>query len=385
MRISTHRFKAACAAVALAALVSACGGSSSNTSTASTSKANAPKATSSSKANTTAATAAIAPYTKAPGAFPVDAPLSKPLPKGTSFAYLQCSTPVCAQQAVAMDAAVKAIGGKFVVAKAPASTQGQQQAFSTLLDQKPHAILLPAIEPDSVTNQLVQAKSDGIPTVSTGIMDSAQNHITAASFGTPTAVLAGKLMADWVVAKKGAEANVVSYVVPELSFATVLSQSFTRQMKALCPTCTVRNVDIPSATIGSTAPSQMVSDLQAHPSTNVAMFTAMEEAQGLPAALKDAGISNVTTIGFAPSPENLEDIKSGGLTEALGLDIPTMIWTMVDEAARLTNKEPLTSGEQAQIMPMQFLGQSSITFNPADGWTGYPNYAERFKKLWGVG
>jgi hypothetical protein len=31
---------------------------------------------------------------------------------------------------------------------------------------------------------------------------------------------------------------------------------------------------------------------------------------------------------------------------------------------------------------MQFLTKPDITFNPSQGWTGYPQLAARFIKLW---
>jgi hypothetical protein len=31
----------------------------------------------------------------------------------------------------------------------------------------------------------------------------------------------------------------------------------------------------------------------------------------------------------------------------------------------------------------QFLYPKDITFNPKQGWTGYPNFAKMFLKLWG--
>jgi ribose transport system substrate-binding protein len=173
--------------------------------------------------------------------------------------------------------------------------------------------------------------------------------------------------------------------VPELAFIPVQKEAFEAEMENLCPECSVRYVDIPLSTIGNTAPNRMVSDLQQNPETNFAVFSSNEMAEGLPAAMKTAGIENVETWGFGSTPANLQDIKEGGLTGALEIDLPVDVWTYVDEAARAILGQELSPAEKTGEPPVpdfQFLEQKDITFNPEHGWTGYPDYEEKFKELW---
>ena len=72
-------------------------------------------------------------------------------------------------------------------------------------------------------------------------------------------------------------------------------------MDELCPDCKVRTTDIPITSIGTKAPSDIVSDLQRNPQTNVAVFPTLAAALGLPAALKTAGI-DVDVVEAAPLP-----------------------------------------------------------------------------------
>ena len=102
-------------------------------------------------------------------------------------------------------------------------------------------------------------------------------------------------------------------------------------MENLCPECSVRVIDIPLSTVGNTAPNRIVSDLQQNPDTNMAIFATNEMAEGLPAAMKTAGIEDVETWGFGSTPANLQDIKEGGLTGALEIDLPVDVWTYVDD------------------------------------------------------
>jgi ribose transport system substrate-binding protein len=352
--------------------LAACGSSSDSTSTS---------ASSSAKADVAAAKDAIAPYTGKPSAFPVDKPLPAKLPAGTRMAYLQCSSPICGIFSTIFPPATKLIGASFSVTKAGASTNQQQSAFTSVLENKPTGILLPAIEPDAISQELATAKKNGVPVSTNGIMDGEKYGIGAQMLGRPNAELAGKLLADWVVARKGGKAKPVFYTTPELSFGEPLRASFEAEMHKVCGGCKPRFEKIPVAAIGSSAPNLVVSDLQSHPDANVAVFSTQEASTGLPAALKTAGIT-IDTVGFAPNPANLQDIKSGAATAGLGLDLPVMAWTQVDALARLVLKAPLTEGEKSQIGPMQFLTAKDLNFDVSKGWTGYPDFAQRFAKLW---
>lgn len=323
-------------------------------------------------------------YTDNPSAFPVTIPLPKALPAGTKFAYLQCAAPVCAQLAVLMQDAVKAIKGELTVVKGGASTQQLQTAMSSILAMKPDAILLPGIEPDSIAPQLAQAKAAGIPMSSTGIMDIEKYGIGASAFGKGLAELVGRLQADWVVANKGMKSKIVFYTTKELDFFVPEEATFRDELTKIGCDCQVRTVNIPIATYGSTAPSLVVSDLQSHPETTVAVFGANDPTTGLVAAMKTAGLTT-PYIGYGPTPSNLVDIKNGSQVAGLGLDYPAIAWTMVDEAARLIQKAPLTPAEQQSFVPLQWLSKDNINFDIQNGWTGYPDYPARFKKLWSVG
>jgi ribose transport system substrate-binding protein len=156
------------------------------------------------------------------------------------------------------------------------------------------------------------------------------------------------------------------------------------ELAAVCPGCSLRVVDIPITALGTTAPGLVVADLQAHPDTTAAIFPIDLAQVGLPAALKVAGIDLPHRIGVGPVPANLEYLKTGQEPVALGYDQPVQAWELLDQAARGIIGQKLTGPASRGVPVMQFLTQKDITFNPKNGWTGYPNYAKRFEQLWGV-
>jgi ribose transport system substrate-binding protein len=253
--------------------------------------------------------------------------------------------------------------------------------MSSLIEKKPDGLIIPGIEPATISGQFEQAKSAGITMVANGIMNADRYGVQAQTLGRPAAELAGKLMAAWVVDRKGDDAQTVFYNTPELSFSAPIKDGFGATMKQLCPSCSVRYVDVPIATIGNTAPSHVASDLQSHPKSNVVVFASSEASTGLPAALKTAGL-NVDSIGFAPGPANLQDIKDGKMTAGVAVDVATTIWTLADEMARLLQKAPLTAGEKTTIPVMQVVAAKDLDYDVSKGWSGYPDFQQRFAKLW---
>jgi ribose transport system substrate-binding protein len=362
--------------IAAAMLVAACGSSSSPkpASSATTSPGGAPSA------EIAAAKSAIAPYEGHPSAFPATETLAHRPPAGSKFVYLQCSTPVCAQIGELLVAPTKALGVNLSVVNAGSTATSTQSAAATVLAEKPAAVLIAAIDPQLFGGALHQLTSAGVAVVGVGIIGGAPYGVQVTVGGSASTNLAGKLMADWVVANKGADANVVFFGTPQLSFSGPMQSGFASTLAQRCPTCKDDSQQISVTTFGSTAPSQVVSYLQAHPKVNTAVFSTMEAATGLAAALKDADL-NVTTLGFAPTPSNLQDIASGGLTAGLGLDVPVQEWMQVNAAARLVAHQ--TTAQSNLNVDLAFLTKADVT--PTDtklGWTGYPDVAQRFAKLW---
>jgi ribose transport system substrate-binding protein len=186
------------------------------------------------------------------------------------------------------------------------------------------------------------------------------------------------------VKERGAEANTVFYSTPELVFSGKIEDAFTSTYAELCPDCVVRVKDIPIASIGSTAPSQVISDLQANPDTNVAIFATEEAATGLPAQLKVAGLSDQVLVnGFGATPAQLEEIQDGQLAGSMAVDVPVIMWSLVDAAARLMTDQPLTAGEKAGIPPLELVDASALEGKDVtNGYSAYPDFAERFATRW---
>jgi ribose transport system substrate-binding protein len=375
----------ASAVAACAIALAACGSSSSSSSETSSGGEASSGGESGGSANVAAAKKAIAPYIGQPSPFPVDEPLKEPLPPDTKMIYMQCGSPICQIQWPLFEAAGKALGVEMTRIKAGSQAQEVANGFDTAVAENPDAVLIPAIEPSLYRSQLEQLQSNGVAVFMSGVVDPKEYGVESFNFARASIEVTGKLMAAKAVAEKGDEANIVYYEVPELSFIPVQREAFEKELENLCPNCAARYVQIPLSTIGNTAPNRMVSDLQQNPDTNIAVFSSNEMSEGLPPALKTAGIEGLITFGFGSTPANLQNIREGEESGALEIDLPVDVWSGVDIAARSILGQELSPAEKTGIPPVpdfQFLEPKDITFDPTNGWTGYPDYEERFKELW---
>lgn len=367
------------ACLALTFGLAACGSSndksSSSSSTSSTS--------SSGSGDTAAADAAVAKYIGKPSPFPVTEPL-KSVKKGATVAFMDCGTSICGLFWQLLQPAAKTMGVKLTRYKAGSAANTVTQAWDSAVSAKPDAVIAAAIDVELWKSQLKQLQADNIPVVTTGILGTQKYGIKAAQAAEAASELEGKLMADYTASKFSDAKKIAIYDVPELSFTRLVTQAYQDELKTVCPDCSARVTHVPVATMGTTAPQQIVSDLQKNSGTDLAVFSIDELESGLPAALQTAGIK-VKTLGNSPSPTQLQYLKEGKETAALAVDLPVLGWTLLDQAARQMAGQALTGDEAKGISPVQFLTQADIKFDPSKGWTGYPDFPQRFAKLWGVG
>lgn len=329
-----------------------------------------------------AAKAVIAPYVGHPGPFPVSEKLAK-VPTGATVAFMDCGLPYCALYWSLLQTPAKMLGINLDRINAGETAVGINTAFDSVVAKKPAGVIVMANQMQLWAKQLKQLQQLHIPVVTQGVTDAEKYGIVSPQGGVNQDAAVARLEANYIPAEMNAQANVVYYEVPELSFTLATGADFTADLKTACPKCSVRIAQIPASTIGKTSNNNIVSDLQAHTDTNLAVFSDPDLSVGLPTALKTAGIK-VQTLNTGPGPTSLQQIKDGGETVGLGSDTSVASWTLLDEVARQIVGQPVTGSQAQGVQVFQFLTQKDITFDPSKGWSGYPDFAKRFATLWGV-
>lgn len=332
------------------------------------------------RADTKGAKKSIAPYLKKATPFPVDKPLKKKMPSDYKVGIPVVGTPVGALLGRLWEGAAKAAGVQSVTVKAGVTPSDTGSAFSSLLSQKADAIVVGGINPSYFVNPVKQATKAGTKVTGTSVINPKKYGIQASTYDERVIALDGRLLADWVIAKHGNKTNAVFWVVPELAFTKTMGQAFTKQIKKRCPKCPVKSTNI-SVTQYSTAPTRITSYLQANRKTNAAVFGATEAANAAPAALKTAGIK-VDILGQGTDPVSLGNLKSGNFKAMIAFDAGVLAWTTLDEAFRLSLRQPLTKLEKSSLIPIRLLETKTVPKDISKGYSAYPDFATRFAKLW---
>jgi ribose transport system substrate-binding protein len=331
------------------------------------------------KADVAAAKAGIEPFLE-PSGFPVTEPLAK-LPTGSRLAIIDCGSPICGLFADLAAAPAKELGMTTTRIKAGTTADGVASAFDTVLADDYDGVFVPAIDPALWAKPLDELNAAGIPVATSGIIGLDPSKVVAAGAAEPSQRSSGVLMADWVTEQTGDDTNAVFYTTPELSFSATINEGFLAEMKKVCDGCTVRTVEIPVAQFGSGAPQIVVDDLLAHPDTTVAAFAVGEQTIGLPSALKAADLQ-VTTLLNSPDPSVLQGIKDGDYTAGVGVDLPVLTWSMIDSLARGITKQDIGQPIKDDELVRQILTADNLPADVSKGWTGYPDFAQRFAALW---
>jgi ribose transport system substrate-binding protein len=375
-RVIAAIFVAATAAITLTACGSS-GDDSGNSASAST--------TASSSAAQAAAAKLVAGYTGKPTAFPVSEPLKAAPKPGLRFAYIDCGTTVCGLIRQIATPAVQAVGGKLIEIKTGTSASGVNAGFNSVLELKPDAIINGGVDPALWAGPLKEIKAAGIPIVSTGVAEDGRYGLSKYPntnvYGANAGALLGKLEANYVYAIYGTKANALSTALTPIAATQVVSDSFTKELKRLCPSCSVRQLGFQPQELATTAPAKIVSDLQAHPGVNVVATGTDGLFQGLPAALRKASLEPAL-VGANANPATLQYVKQGQEEATIALDFPVMVWSMVDAALRAIQHQPVSALESQGVPTIQLLKKGDVTFDPSKGWIGYPDATQRFLKLW---
>ena len=333
-----------------------------------------------STADVAAATSALKTISDAPSAFPVSEPLIKS-PAGKKVALIDCGTPSCSLFVELARPAAEKLGIKATVIQSGQSADGVASALDTVLSGGYDGVFVAGLPFPLWQAKADQLKKAGVSIVTTGI--TGVDDSVGASIGADAqSKRAGAYLADWTIVNAKGPTSAVIYETPELPFTGVVAKAFTSRLKELCAGCGVRTVDIPVADIGNKAPSDVVDDLSAHPETKAAAFAIGEQALGLPQALKTAGITDVATITNGPTPAQLTDVKNGDISATLSADWAVMVWTAIDALSRLMTGEPQSHGTVDDLVVQQLLTADNLSGDLSKGWSGYPEFAERFGKLW---
>ena len=392
-----RRVPAALIAVIIGAALAAagCGSTSSSSSSSSVTSSNASSGVTSSNASSSASgnAGASSPGVAEAQAFAkqsmqlptsMDLPTTtKPIPTGKTVTFVHCGVEVCSTIVDAIKYATSVLGWNLKVVPSDGSPTGVKAAWDSVVRSGPDAAFSSGFPKALFSSELAQLNSKNIPVFSWSTTDTAGDGIKLVKGGTQEVGIVGKQMAAWAVSSANGKANTLYVDLPSYVILAPISKVFDQYYKQWCPSCSVAHISVPITSIGSTAPTTIVSYLRAHPDVNRVALSYDGIGAGLPAALKAAGLDKkVQFIGEAPTSTNLSYIQSGqeGATVSQGY---YEIWAMfVDAAARELTGQSLAPDENWHV-PWFLVTKDNIA--AAGGTTAkplVPSLKAELAKIW---
>lgn len=360
-------------AVALTVLA-ACGGGSSGDSGSSSGV---------DKAGLQAARDSVTKFSKQPTAIPNKTPITKPIPKGKRIVFLSCGTSTCDLEASIIKQATDALGWTLTSIPNDGTPEKIKAGWDQILRTKPDGVLYTATPVAAFKNELDQASKMGIDVAACCTTDPADGKKLDFVIGTPAqSERPGALMANWVIDKSDGKGSAVFVNLSAFQIIQSIKKGFDGAMRKNCPkTCSTKSLDIPITALGKDVPDRIVSFLRANPKTKYVVLSVDGAlGAGLPAAIKAAGLTDVTVIGEGPDENTLQYIASGQQDATVTFPYYEEMFSMVDSMARRFAGVPLDKSVEVPdwIVTKKTLPTATKIFPVV------ANVKEQYFKLWNV-
>jgi len=336
--------------------------------------------------NHDAAKSLISTFEEKATSLPVTSPLPKPIDPGTTVAYLDNGTPVASIIWGSLKQAGKVAGVQLQRVDTGTDAQSINAAVGTVADDAPDILIAAAVDATFFRSQLAALKKAGTTVVYAGSTNADKFGLLDSQSGHGASEVNGKVLAAAAITFTcGTGTHFVFYNIPEFSFSGVQLDAAKAYLAKNCPDCSLRVVNIPVATMDTTASDAIISDLQAHPDTDFFISPADQMQIGLKAKMDLAGI-DVPGMGQSSLPPNIEQIAKGLQVAGYAVDYNEYTWLMLDEGLRRSQGVTVTYDDWEPWVKAisRVLTKKSAAEYPK-GFVAYPDMRADFAKLWGKG
>ncbi|MDX6725757.1 MAG: ribose transport system substrate-binding protein [Baekduia sp.] len=373
---------AACAAL----LVAGCGGGKNDTSTA------AGGGTASTSAGVAAAQKEVdafrgVPQFKAPGE-PFDARKAvagktlMSIPSSSSIPFVET-----------LQKGVQQIAGDVGMTFLDWPNQGQPvqwvQGMDAGLSRNVSAInLMAGNNPASLGPQVKKAQAAKIPVIASHLYDIGDTPPAGVDTVSAPYEQAGRLMADWVVAKTGGKGNTLVVKIDEVVSTKAMMKGITDVFTKACgDSCPVSTINVAIADVASKIAPQVQAALVKDPKIKyiIALYDSAE-APFVVSAIKQAGAGNrVKVVTFNGTPSVLKLVKSGDVEMDVSENLDWISYAVTDQTMRLMAGLPAVKDPQ---LPLRIYDKDNV----AEAGTGQATaegfgteFKAGYRKLWGLG
>jgi ribose transport system substrate-binding protein len=287
---------------------------------------------------------------------------------------------------------VKKLSGELGVRFVDWPNQGKPvqwvQGMDAGVDRGADAInLMAGIPPNGLAPQIKKAQDAGISVIASHLYDVDQ----PADQGVDTVDVpyeqAGRLLADWVIAKTGGKANALVVKIDEVESTKPMMEGITGEFSEKCGDgCKVSTINVAIADVATRIQPQVQSALLKDPNIDyvIALYDSAE-APFVVSAIKQAGASDrVKVVTFNGTPSVLEMVASGDVEMDVGENLEWISYAVMDQSLRLmAGEEPVDDPK----LPLRVFDKENVAEagSPPKDNEGYGDaYIQGYRDLWGL-
>lgn len=285
----------------------------------------------------------------------------------------------------AMASAAKEVGFTYTTWDNQLKIDQWVQGISQAISQKYDVVdLAGGLNPQVLGPQLGEARAAGLKISTTHFYDVTQPAIDTVDYsGKIDFTGAGKLLAAWAYVQTEGKPNVLiigsSDVLPSIPFV----KSIQDELKALCPNCKMKHLDVPVSEWATKIQSGTQSALLADPSINYILPIYDSMSQFVIPALRITGAEgSVKLASFNGTPFVLDMVRGGQVQMDVGESLGWAGYAAIDNIMRMLCGKP----EVAKLnVPLLVFDDTNIQTagTPANFNDGYGDaHLDGFRKLW---
>jgi ABC-type sugar transport system substrate-binding protein len=326
----------------------------------------------------------LAPFLEDVEEIEVDTPLTRKPDEGKSVYFIRYNLPVAAEldqgfedstEALGWDGTVIAIDGSDPQATSNAMLRAVSEGADYITVNSGNiAVMGPGLE---------AAKAAGIPVfLQGGVGEPGGEENGIYGHTQSSATLQGNLaLVDQMIVDSEGGGSALFVNAPDFPILAPLDGAVDEHIAENCSGCSLEHLSISAADLGGDVASGTVAAIRQNPDIKYVLGSFDALVQGLPQALRAAGLNDVQVYISNPSTAYVEGIAEGEYQAGLILSDDNRMWLMTDQIARLSVGMDVDQ-EHHGAMNQRLWTSETVP----DGETSWDpeGFQDQYKELWQV-
>jgi ABC-type sugar transport system substrate-binding protein len=322
------------------------------------------------------------PYLTPSETIEVDTPLTRTPDPGKKLYSIRYNLPIAAEWDKPLAEATAALGWTVTTDAIDASDpQSTSNAMLRAVSQGADFISVNSGNTQVMGPGLEAAKAAGIPVfMAAGVGDvgGAANDVYGNTVAdNPLQSVLG-VLDQMIVDSKGA-GSALLVNAPDFPILTPITDAAKKHLADNCSGCSFQELSISAADVGGDVASNIVATLRQHPDIKYVVTAFDGLFNGLPQALKAAGLNDVQAYIGCPSGTFVQALAKGDYAAALLYSNENRGWLLVDQIARQSVGMDTLQKEHG-LLNMQLWKPKDVPHGQTS-WDP-PNFQDQYKKLW---